>query len=216
MDALLTRFLAPSHPRFAPQSPEFHLIARATSKMWASLPDELVLCILRMIHDGALPAVTRLDKRCNRFTRERLSSLQRLTEEPFNVKTSDVFNLTLRIRDKQIGDQGITALASALGNGALASLKALNLSLNSIGDVGITALATALGSGALPSLEGLHLDENEIGDVGMTAFVGAVSSGALDHLTVCWRPTALSPCLETPHVHSPDSEHLFDVPYAVA
>jgi hypothetical protein len=185
--------------------------------MWYRLSDDLVLYILLMIHDGALPLVTRLDKRCNRFTRERLSSLKRLTQQPFNVKTSDVFNLTLlRLIDKQIGDQGITALASALGNGALASLKALNLSLNSIGDVGITALATALGSGALPSLEGLHLDENEIGDVGMTAFVGAVSSGALDHLTVCWRPTALSPCLETPHVHSPDSEHLFDVPYAVA
>ena len=43
-----------------------------------------------------------------------------------------------------------------------------------------------------------------------------IAMGALDHLTVCWRPTALSPCLETPHVHSPDSEHLFDVPYTGA
>ena len=43
-----------------------------------------------------------------------------------------------------------------------------------------------------------------------------VSSGALDHLTVCWRPTALFPCLETWCMHSPDFEHLFDVPYAAS
>ena len=38
--------------------------------------------------------------------------------------------------------------------------------------------------------------------------------GGLDKLTVCLRPTPLSACLETWQVHSPDSEHLFDVPYA--
>ena len=62
----------------------------------------------------------------------------------------------------------------------------------------------------------LRLYNNHIGDAGLTALAKAVESGALDHLTVRWRPTALFPCLETPHVHSPDSEHLFDVPYAVA
>ena len=62
----------------------------------------------------------------------------------------------------------------------------------------------------------LDLSGNQIGEAGLTALAKAVESGALDHLTVCWRPTALSPCLETPHVHSPDSEHLFDVPYAVS
>ena len=99
--------------------------------MWYRLPDELVLCILLMIHDGALPLATRLDKRCNRFTRERLSSLKRLTQQPFNVKTSDVFNLTrLRLYGKQIGDQEITALASALGNGALDKIKSMYLSGN--------------------------------------------------------------------------------------
>jgi hypothetical protein len=62
----------------------------------------------------------------------------------------------------------------------------------------------------------LDLSLNKIGDAGLTALAKAVESGALDQLQVCWRPTALSPCLETPHVHSPDSEHLFDVPYAGA
>ena len=62
----------------------------------------------------------------------------------------------------------------------------------------------------------LEVGDNQIGDAGLDALAKAVESGALDHLTVCWRPTALSPYLETPHVHSLDSEHLFDVPYAVA
>jgi len=54
----------------------------------------------------------------------------------------------------------------------------------------------------------LWLSENKIGDVGLLALAEAVGKGALDHLTVRWRPTALFPCLETPHVHSPDSEHI--------
>ena len=62
----------------------------------------------------------------------------------------------------------------------------------------------------------LNLNESNISDPGLTALAKAVESGALDHLTVCWRPTALFPCLETWHVHSPDSEHLLVVPYAGA
>ena len=62
----------------------------------------------------------------------------------------------------------------------------------------------------------LNLNDNHIGDAGLTALAKAVESGALDKLQVSWCPTALSPCSETLHVHSPDSEHLFDVPYAGA
>ena len=54
------------------------------------------------------------------------------------------------------------------------------------------------------------------GDAEMETFAKVVASGALDHLKVCWRPTALFPCLETLHVRSPDSKHLFDVPCAGA
>ena len=52
--------------------------------------------------------------------------------------------------------------------------------------------------------QSLDLEGNQIGDAGLTALAKAVESGALDHLTVCWRPTALFPCLETWQVHSPD------------
>ena len=62
----------------------------------------------------------------------------------------------------------------------------------------------------------LRLDNNKIADAGLAALAKAVESGALDHLTVRWLPNALYPCPETLHVHSPDSEDLFHVPYAGA
>ena len=62
----------------------------------------------------------------------------------------------------------------------------------------------------------LELQYNNIGDAGLTALAKAIESGALDKLEVSVCPTALSSCLETLHVLSPDPEHLFDVPYADA
>ena len=122
----------------------------------------------------------------------------------------------LDLGGNQIGDAGLTALAKVVGSGALASLLQLSLISNLIGDAGLSALASACASGALAQLTVLGLSRNQIGDAGLSSLAVAVGNGALDHLTVYWRPTALSPCLETPHAHSPDSEHLFDVPYAGA
>ena len=244
--------------------------------MWYRLSDDLVLHILCFVPDAALQIVTRLNTLCHGFARERMSSLKRLTEKPFYVKTSDVFKNVLNLDHKElnyagalvlatalcngaltslemlilssnnigdaglsalaeavgkgaldkltflglhgnkVGDQGMVKFSEALGKGALASLKALVLQKNQIGDAGMSALASACASGALDKLTFLSLESNQIGDQGMVKFSEALGKGALDHLTVCWRPTALSPCLETPHVHSPDSEHLFDVPYAEA
>ena len=66
------------------------------------------------------------------------------------------------------------------------------------------------------NMQALALDGNQIGDAGMIPLADAMGKGALDKLEVSWCPTALSPCLETWLVHSPDSEHLFGVPYAGA
>ena len=60
----------------------------------------------------------------------------------------------------------------------------------------------------------LNLHDNQIGDTSMISLADALGKGALDKLEVSLRLTALSPCLETLHVHSPYSEHLFDVPCA--
>ena len=86
----------------------------------------------------------------------------------------------------------------------MCNMQGLALNSNQIGDAGITALATAVGNGALDKLEYLRLDQNQIGDAGLQAFADAMGKGALDHLTVRWRPAALFPCLETWQVHSPD------------
>ena len=57
------------------------------------------------------------------------------------------------------------------------------------------------GSSVFIKLKRLH---KGINDDDMSAFSCAVSKGALDKLTVRLRPTALSPCLQTWQVRSPD------------
>ena len=66
------------------------------------------------------------------------------------------------------------------------------------------------------NMQALALDGNQIGDAGMIPLADAMGKGALDKLEVSWCPAALSPCPETLHVHSSDSEDLFDMPYAGA
>ena len=89
----------------------------------------------------------------------------------------------LDLSENAIGDAGLTALATAIGSGALPNLKNLVLSFNQynckIVDAGLTALADAVRSGALPNLDELRLDFNNIGDAGLTALADAVRSGAL-------------------------------------
>ena len=99
----------------------------------------------------------------------------------------------------------------------MCNMQVLALGGNQIGDVGLIAFAKAVEKGALASLKTLNLYRNQIGDTGISALASALTpgpsgKGALDKLKVCWRPTALSPCFETWHMHSADSEHLLDVP----
>ena len=63
------------------------------------------------------------------------------------------------------------------------SLTKLLLYNNKFGDDGMTALAGAVSNGALPALKELSLHTNQIGDVGMQALAGAVSKGALPKCT---------------------------------
>ena len=54
------------------------------------------------------------------------------------------------------------------------------------------------------NLKNLGLADAGISDDACREMFSSVSNGALDHLTVCRRPTALFPCLETWQVHSPN------------
>ena len=68
-----------------------------------------------------------------------------------------------------VGDAGASALAAALGRGALPRLKMLNLNNAAIGDAGLVALAPALRR--LPALEILYFDGSPFGDEGLAALV---------------------------------------------
>ena len=113
-------------------------------------------------------------------------------------------------QSNQIGDAGVSALASACASGALPQLKVrshsylcthehsthpqphncptqeLHLGANKIGDAGVSALAGACASGALPQLTHLNLSANSIGDPGMQSLADAC--GALPQLEVRSRP----------------------------
>ena len=69
----------------------------------------------------------------------------------------------LGLTGNKIGDPGITALADALGKGALPKLEWLDLQKNQIADAGVTALASAMSKGALASLETLYVDDGPLG-----------------------------------------------------
>lgn len=70
---------------------------------------------------------------------------------------------TLWLGNNQIGDVGISALASACANGALASLQYLDLEENAIGDVGMSALENAVSTGAMASLKELYVNDGPLG-----------------------------------------------------
>ena len=67
----------------------------------------------------------------------------------------------------RVGDAGASALAAALGRGALPRLESLILSEAAIGDAGLVALAPALRR--RPALEQLYLAGNPFGDEGLVA-----------------------------------------------
>ena len=59
----------------------------------------------------------------------------------------------------------------------------------------------------------LWLNSNNIGDAGVEALSKACVGGAMAQLQVSWLSTAMIPCLETWHTHSPGLTISFGVPY---
>ena len=90
----------------------------------------------------------------------------------------------LHLQSNEIGNDGISVIASACNAFILHELKELVLYGNRIGDAGVGALATSCGhSDALPYLEVLNLNSNLISDLGMMAITQAcVEHGALARL----------------------------------
>ena len=133
----------------------------------------------------------------------------------------------LWLENNKIGDAGLTALAKAVESGALPKCTTISMGGNPASDEAKTSVKRALKDRwldgdfivkNLSDVESLDCSGLGWGDAEMLKLASAIehahASGALDNLEVSWPPTALSPCLETWHAHSPDSEHLFDVPCA--
>jgi hypothetical protein len=159
--------------------------------MWSWLPDELLQRIVQLVAEHApraLAIFALLDQRSRALAAARLACMKSLLTAPFSLTVQSIFS----------------------GSGRL------DLSGQALHSVHMELLAAALISGALASCQELNLNSNHIGDIGISALAEALGKGALDHLTVCWRPTALLPCLETLHTHSTDSDVVFDVQYAGA
>eukprot|EP00964_Phaeocystis_antarctica_P053830 scaffold31615_cov32-Phaeocystis_antarctica.AAC.1 len=93
-------------------------------------------------------------------------ALQRLAE---GLGAGALPAVTFVEMDFYVGDAGASALAAALGRGALPWLKALYLTTATIGDAGLVALAPGLRR--LPALEVLCLARNPFGDEGLAALV---------------------------------------------
>ena len=70
------------------------------------------------------------------------------------------------------------AFFGRLGKRDLPRVKSLSLRQNDLGDKGVAALAAAAERKALPNLEQLDLRRNAIGDAGMKRLATAVSKGA--------------------------------------
>ena len=99
-----------------------------------------------------------------------LDGMQRLAEGLGARALPAVIFLALNARDPMhVGDAGASALAAALGRGAMPRLEHLSLMNVSIGDAGLVALAPALRR--LPALKTLHLGGNPCGDEGLAALV---------------------------------------------
>ena len=68
----------------------------------------------------------------------------------------------LHLRNNQIGDEGVGALAAA----PLPNLEYLSLSSNAVGDAGADRLVAALSGGAWPRLRQLYLGGNALSEEG--------------------------------------------------
>ena len=130
-----------------------------------------------------------------------------------------------------MGDAGASALAAALGQGALPRLNSLFLYNAAIGDAGLLALAPALRR--RPALEELVLWDNSFGDEGLAALVappavaGAppTTAGVLTKLkTLGLRDTqvsdsgcaALASALDSGALPALKQLHLNDIPASAA
>ena len=125
-----------------------------------------------------------LNKLGKQITSQKIQNVLRLENPPFNLTKNKICNSTyLSLYHRNISDDHMQILASAIGSGALPQLRHLELHKNQIGDKGLRALSIEIGKGSLPKLVWLDLEINEIGDAGIISLAIEIGKGALPKLT---------------------------------
>ena len=222
--------------------------ALAHNNVWTAVfgnPDLLDKIVTHVTFKTLAATVLQLNRAFCNSAQQRLRCALRLLAPPFRMQPRQILESTvLHLAGRQLGDDGVSAIADACASGALAQCTTLGLAGNKIGDKGLEALSGALATGALASVTILRLDSNQIGDVGMQSFSKALAGGAmagLTYLCLAFNPigdagmqafstalangamaqlqassllTALSPSPEAWHAHYPNPDLSFGVQYA--
>jgi Ran GTPase-activating protein (RanGAP) involved in mRNA processing and transport len=109
----------------------------------------------------------------------------------------------LSIANNALGEAGGTAVAEALGRGAVSHLRVIDLDRNALREAGGLAMAESLGKGTVPQLREIRMSSNELGVAGRAAVRKSLSRGAVpllemlylddnalaeDALATRWRP----------------------------
>lgn len=93
---------------------------------------------------------------------EELTSLAEVLRGGGLALAEELFLNMNRLTDTGVAELASAIRAATDGPPRLSHLVTLNLSSNQIGNAGASALADALGSGALPNLKEIHLEQNEV------------------------------------------------------
>ena len=98
------------------------------------------------------------------------------------LQSSKGFLHHLDLCSNGIDAEGAALIASAIGRGAMPTLRKLILAKNGIGDAGVEALCQALGSSTTPVLTALCLAVCDVGMGGAKALAKAMRQGRLQAL----------------------------------
>ena len=131
--------------------------ALAHNNVWTAVfgnPDLLDKIVTHVTFKTLAATVLQLNRAFCNSAQQRLRCALRLLAPPFRMQPRQILESTvLHLAGRQLGDDGVSAIADACASGAMPQLKELYLTENQIGDTGVTALANACATGAMAQLQ---------------------------------------------------------------
>ena len=163
------------------------------NSVWTTVfgnPDLVDKIVTHVTFETLAVTVLQLNRAFCNAAQQRLRCALPLLAPPFRMQPRQILeSAVLNLSGRHLGDDDVSAIASACANGAMANCRTLGLNDNQIGDVGIAAFAQAI----KPVSEG--------------------GNGALAQLQVSALSTALDTCLKPWHACSPRLAVSCDVPF---